>query len=70
VRGVPETYVVSPSGVVMAKLIGAVRPGLLDDLLDDARAGRTRTERNDRYDDRASTARASDPRSAAKERSS
>lgn len=53
VRGVPETYVVSPAGVVMAKLIGAVRPGVLDDLLDDARAGRTRTERNDRYDNSA-----------------
>ena len=70
VRGVPETYVVSPDGVVMAKLIGAVRPGTLDDLLDDARSGRTRTERNDRYDERAATAPPSDPRSAAEEPSS
>lgn len=70
VRGVPETYVVSPTGVVMAKLIGAVRPGTLDDLLDDVRAGRTRTERNDRYDDRAGAARTTDLRSGDKELSS
>lgn len=47
VRGVPETYVLSPDGLVMAKVIGAVGPTTLDDLLADVLAGRTRSERND-----------------------
>ena len=47
VRGVPETFVITPDGLVMAKLVGAVGPSTLDDLLADALAGRTRSERND-----------------------
>ncbi len=48
VRGVPETYVVAPNGVVMAKVVGAVGPTTLDDILADVLAGRTRAERNER----------------------
>lgn len=47
VRGVPETYIIGPDGLVMAKVIGAVGPTTLDDLLADVLAGRTRSERNE-----------------------
>lgn len=48
VRGVPETYVIHPNGMIMAKVVGAVGPTTLDDLLADSLAGRSRTERNER----------------------
>ena len=47
VRGIPETYVIDPTGTIMAKLIGAVGPTTLDELLVDVLSGRQRTERND-----------------------
>ena len=47
VRGVPETYVINSEGVVMAKVVGAVGPTTLDELVADVLAGRTRSERND-----------------------
>lgn len=34
VFGIPETYVVSPGGVVVAKLVGRLAPGQLDQVLD------------------------------------
>lgn len=50
VFGVPETYVVDDRGVVMAKLIGAVGPTTLDDVLARLRTGGTPiTSENDRY---------------------
>ena len=49
VFGIPETYVVDEQGIVMAKLIGAVGPTTLDDVLGQIRAGQTVTDRNDRY---------------------
>ncbi len=47
VRGVPETFVIDPNGVIMAKVVGAVGPRTLDDVLRDVLAGQSRTERND-----------------------
>lgn len=47
VRGVPETYVISANGIIMAKVIGAVGPTTLDDILVDVLSGRPRTERNE-----------------------
>ena len=47
VRGVPETYVITSDGIVMAKVVGALGPTILDELLADVLAGRTRSERND-----------------------
>ena len=49
VFGIPETYVVDARGLVMAKLVGAVGPGTLDDVLGEIRTGQTVTDRNDRY---------------------
>jgi len=40
VSGVPESYLVSPDGVVAAKLIGGVKADALDQLLNQAKAGR------------------------------
>jgi cytochrome c biogenesis protein CcmG/thiol:disulfide interchange protein DsbE len=39
VSGVPESFLVSPEGVVVAKLLGGVRAGDLDQLLYQAKAG-------------------------------
>lgn len=49
VFGIPETYVVDARGIVMAKLVGAVGPTTLDQVLTDAMAGETRTESNEDY---------------------
>jgi cytochrome c biogenesis protein CcmG/thiol:disulfide interchange protein DsbE len=50
VFGVPETYVIDERGVVMAKLVGAVAPGTLDEILADLSAGsRPVYSENDRY---------------------
>ena len=40
VSGVPESFLVSPEGVVVAKLLGGVRAGDLDQLLYQAKIGR------------------------------
>jgi len=40
VAGVPESFMISPEGVVVAKLLGGVRAGDLDQLLYQARTGR------------------------------
>jgi cytochrome c biogenesis protein CcmG, thiol:disulfide interchange protein DsbE len=40
VAGVPESFLVSPDGVVAAKLLGGVRAGALDQLLTRAKTGR------------------------------
>jgi cytochrome c biogenesis protein CcmG/thiol:disulfide interchange protein DsbE len=40
VAGVPESFLVSPEGLVVAKLLGGVRAGDLDQLLYQARTGR------------------------------
>lgn len=39
VAGVPESFLISPEGVVVAKLLGGVRAGDLDQLLNRARTG-------------------------------
>ena len=49
VFGVPETYVIDGRGTVMAKLIGAVQRGTLDEVVSAVTAGETVTEQNDRY---------------------
>lgn len=50
VRGVPETFVIDAEGKVMAKLIGAVGPGVLESIVAQVRAGgEPVTARNDRY---------------------
>lgn len=49
VFGVPETFVVDGRGVVMAKLIGAVGPTTLDEVLSRIRRGEQYTAENDRY---------------------
>ena len=49
VFGIPETYVIDARGVVKAKLIGAVGPTTLDDVLAEVVAGDTFTDRNDDY---------------------
>ena len=49
VFGIPETYVIDGRGIVMAKLIGAVSPGVLDDVVVTVRDGRTVSAENDRY---------------------
>ena len=49
VFGVPETYVIDERGVVMAKLIGAVGPTTLDEVLSRIRRGERYTAENDRY---------------------
>jgi cytochrome c biogenesis protein CcmG/thiol:disulfide interchange protein DsbE len=40
VSGVPESYLISPDGVVAAKLLGGVKSGDLDALLNQAKGGR------------------------------
>lgn len=40
VAGVPESFLISPDGLVVAKLLGGVRASGLDDLLYEAKAGR------------------------------
>lgn len=49
VFGIPETYVIDSRGIIMAKLIGAVAPGVLDDVVIAVRSGRTVSSENDRY---------------------
>ena len=49
VRGVPETFVVAPDGRVMARLIGAVGPTTLDDVLQRVLNGETVTSKNGKY---------------------
>lgn len=50
VFGVPETFVVDDAGTVMAKLVGAVGPTTLDEVLAAIRAGADPLySRNDRY---------------------
>jgi len=49
VFGIPETFVVDERGVVMAKLIGAVGPDTLEQMLAQVAAGDTYTSRNDDY---------------------
>lgn len=50
VAGVPETYVVDDRGIIMAKLVGAVPPGSLDEILADLAAGGGPVySQNDRY---------------------
>lgn len=49
VFGIPETYVIDERGVVMAKLIGALGPETLDEVLAGVTAGGTYTSRNDDY---------------------
>lgn len=49
VFGVPETFVIDARGVVMAKLIGAVGPGTLDQVVAEVREGQQYTSANDRY---------------------
>ena len=49
VFGVPETFVIDARGVVMAKLVGAVGPRTLDDVLARIEGGEVVTAENDRY---------------------
>lgn len=49
VFGVPETYVLDADGVVRAKLVGAVGPRTLDDVMRKVLAGQTHVSRNGRY---------------------
>jgi cytochrome c biogenesis protein CcmG/thiol:disulfide interchange protein DsbE len=49
VFGIPETFVIDERGVVMARLIGAVGPDTLDQVLAQITAGDTYTSRNDDY---------------------
>lgn len=49
VFGVPETFVIDGRGIVMAKLVGAVGPRTLDDVLARIEAGEEVTAENDRY---------------------
>ncbi len=49
VRGVPETFIIGPDGRVMARLIGAVGPTTLDDVIRQVLAGQTYTSKNDEY---------------------
>jgi cytochrome c biogenesis protein CcmG/thiol:disulfide interchange protein DsbE len=49
VFGVPETYVVDGGGIVMAKLVGAVGPTTLDDVLAQVLSGEEFTSENDQY---------------------
>lgn len=49
VRGVPETFVIGPDGRVMARLIGAVGPTTLDDVVKRVLTGQTYTAKNDHY---------------------
>ncbi|HEX2063732.1 MAG TPA: redoxin domain-containing protein [Acidimicrobiales bacterium] len=50
VRGVPETFVVDESGIIMAKLVGAVSAGTLDEVMAQVAAGSAPVySKNDRY---------------------
>jgi cytochrome c biogenesis protein CcmG/thiol:disulfide interchange protein DsbE len=49
VFGIPETFVVDQNGIVKAKLVGAVGPGTLEDVLAQIEAGDTYTSSNDDY---------------------
>ncbi len=49
VRGVPETFIIGPDGRVMARLIGAIGPTTLDDVIRQVLAGQTYTSKNDQY---------------------
>lgn len=49
VFGVPETYVISADGTVMAKLLGAVNAATLERVVASVNDGRTVAEQNDRY---------------------
>lgn len=40
VAGVPESYLISPEGVILSKIVGGVLDGELESLLERARAGR------------------------------
>lgn len=49
VFGIPETYVIDADGIIMAKLIGALSPGTLDEVVAAVLDGETVTRQNDRY---------------------
>lgn len=49
VAGVPETFVVDARGIVMAKIVGAVAPGQLDQVLEAVLAGETYLDENGDY---------------------
>lgn len=49
VRGIPETFIVDQRGIIMAHLIGAVREGTLDDVLEQIAGGEEVSDSNDRY---------------------
>lgn len=49
VFGIPETFVVDARGIVMAKLVGAIGPTTLDEVLTQVMAGETYTSENDDY---------------------
>lgn len=49
VRGVPETFVIGPDGRVMARLIGAVGPTTLDDVVKRVLTGQTFSSKNEHY---------------------
>ena len=47
--GIPETYVISREGIVMAKMMGAVDAAALEDVVASVNEGRTVSKRNERY---------------------
>ena len=47
--GIPETYVISREGIVMAKMIGAVDAAALEEVVASVNEGRTVSKRNERY---------------------
>ena len=49
VHGIPETYVIDNRGIIMAHLLGAVRDGTLDDVLEQITDGQQISDRNDQY---------------------
>lgn len=49
VFGIPETFVIDQRGIVMAKLIGALGPDTLDQVIAQVIVGDTFTSRNDDY---------------------
>lgn len=49
VFGVPETFVIGPDGVVMARLLGAVNGETLERAVESARNGDTVSQQNDQY---------------------
>ena len=40
VAGVPESYLISPEGVIVSKILGGILDGELEELLSRAKAGR------------------------------